>query len=53
MYLHSPRATPPPGRGSGRGAAQAAEPSLFFWVGVCGVKGQLIVGFVLKISLSL
>lgn len=37
MYLHNLQAErlshAAPGRGGGREAAQAAEPSLFFWVG--------------------
>lgn len=40
-----------PVRSNGEGWLRPAERLLFFWVGLCGIKGQLIVGFILKISL--
>lgn len=59
MYLHDPRAERPSAtlllresdlRAGGSG--WPSDHSSFGW-GLCGVKGQLIVGFVLKISFSL
>lgn len=58
MYLHNLRAEllsallPLGEAGAERAAQVASDRSSFGW-GLCGVKGQLIVGFILKISLSL